>query len=136
MRRLWILASLLLAGCGPTFVPQPHALSSESTVRQDAQAWAIKSPNRYHTNVAATGSMEPFLNEHSILLVEKYHGQPFKIGAVAIFRHSEAHPRVVHTVSDQNETHVYMSGYANKNSDGWFPKTSIEGFVVGQLYLP
>ena len=79
--------------------------------------------------------MEPFFTSRSVPLCVRYAGQQLGNGTVAIFNRGD-HPRVIHVISAQNATHFYMSGYNNHNSDGWYPKTSVEGFVVGQLYLP
>jgi hypothetical protein len=125
-----------LTGCGRGFDPAPRSVDSMQAVYADARAWAGRGENRYWSAVAPTGSMEPFVNEHSLLLMVKYTGQKLPNGTVASFRRSDDFPNVLHVITDQNETHVYMSGYANKNSDGWFPKTSIHGFMVGQLYTP
>jgi len=134
---LWVVL-LLLAGCGkqaPTFTPSPRSLDFPAEVEQDAKAWAARGANRFYAKVAPTGSMAPFITENSIVLCVRYTGQPLQNGAVVIYKYSAALPRVIHVVSDQNETSVYMSGYANSSSDGWKPKASIEGIMVGQLYL-
>jgi hypothetical protein len=78
--------------------------------------------------------MEPFVNEHSVTLMVRYTGQVLPNGSVVQFRRSAEHPNVLHTVVEQNATHFYLSGYANKHSDGWFPKTAVAGVMVGQLY--
>ena len=132
--------ALFVASCGKqasTFTPAPRTTDPIMTVRLDAIAWAAQDPaHRFWAEVAPTGSMEPFINEHSLVLCLKYTGQPLPNGTVAIYRYSAALDHVIHVVSDQNETSVYMSGYANHDSDGWHQKSSIEGFMVGQLYLP
>lgn len=128
--------TLFAAGCGQksTFTPAPRSTESTAQVYADASAWAARAPDRYFLAVAATGSMEPVINEHSVLLMVKYTGQTLPNGSVISYYHSPELPNVTHVIADQNDTHVYISGYANKTSDGWFPKTSILGFVVGQLY--
>jgi len=133
-----LVIGILLAGCTKqsTFIPAPRSLDFPAEVEQDAKAWAARGANRFYAKVAPTGSMEPFINEHSIVLCVKYTGQPLQNGAVVIYKYSPALPRVIHTVSDQNETAFYASGYANHNSDGWQQKSSIEGILVGQLYTP
>lgn len=139
------LAVLILAvafGCSKrepaTFTPSPRSTDALAVIKQDAQVWAnYDLRRRYWAEVAATGSMKPFIDEHSIVLCRRYvSGQELPNGSVVIYRYSDALPRVLHVVSDQNDTHVYMSGYANRASDGWQPKTAIEGVVVGQLYTP
>ena len=136
---LTLLALAVLAvGCRrkSTFTPAPYTPDAQSSVVLDAGQWAAKDPaNRYWDIPSATGSMRPFITEKHIVLMRRYSGQPFPNGAVVIFNRGDS-PRVLHVVSDQNADSVYMSGANNHDSDGWFPKTSIEGFVVGQLNLP
>lgn len=140
--RFWlsIAAVLFLAACSrdgrDTFTPKPRAVAQTAAdVAADATRWASVSPERGWSWVAPTGSMEPFFNEHGILLFQRYTGQPLSPGAVCIFNRGDV-ARVVHVVAAVRERDVYMSGYANRASDGWYPKASIEGVVVGQLYLP
>lgn len=142
MLTAWFVATVgIMASCsrgpdGSTFVPAPRAVKQTVTdVAVDAARWASASPDRGWSWVAPTGSMEPFFNEHGILLFVRYSGEELRPGMVAIFNRGDV-PRCVHVITAVRDTHVYMSGYANRNSDGWFPKTSIEGLVVGQLYLP
>ena len=80
--------------------------------------------------------MAPYVTEFSIVLMVRYTGQPIRNGAVASYLYSAALPNVLHVVSAQTDDSVYMSGFANKHSDGWHPKSSIHGILVGQLYLP
>lgn len=131
-----VVCILNLTGCEQesAFTPAPRSIEAQPLVYADAVAWVKRGENRYFSVVAATGSMEPFVNEHSILLMVKYSGQKLPNGSVVSFRRSDKHPNVLHVIIDQNETHVYLSGYANKYSDGWFPKAAIHGFMVGQLY--
>lgn len=130
-----------LAGCSKpsgaaTFTPAITSPLPVGNVIADAAAWAQRDPGvRYYATVADTHSMEPFFTSKSVPLCLRYTGQPIPNGTVAIFNRGDA-PRVIHVVSDQTADSVYMSGYNNHDSDGWFPKTRIEGFVVGQLYAP
>lgn len=80
--------------------------------------------------------MEPVISSHSLILALKYHGQPFANGAVLDFARDPDHPHVLHVAADQTADSVYMSGYNNHNSDGWYPKTTINHVMEGQLYLP
>lgn len=131
----WVL---FVTGCAKdpaTFIPTPRGTSDGVSVSADAIAWVQRASGRGWAIVAPTGSMEPVINQNSVLLWVTYSGQPLRNGAVVVFDRSDA-PNCVHVVCDQTPTHVYMSGYANRRSDGWFPKTTIKGIVVGQLYLP
>jgi len=139
MRCFPILLVLLLASCSKepsTFIPAPRSIATAEQVRADASKWASQDANRYWSAILPTGSMKPFVDEHSIALCVRYTGQSLSNGAVVIYRRDTATPRVIHVVSDQNAESVYMSGYANRQSDGWYPKSSIEGIMVGQFYLP
>lgn len=127
------------AGCGrsaPSFTPAPRSPETLDRVQLDAALWAARDPeNRFWAPVAATHSMEPVINEHSLVLCLRYRGQPFANGAVLVYDRGD-NPRVLHVVADQTADAVYMSGYNNHDSDGWFPKASISGIVVGQLNTP
>lgn len=128
-----------LSGCSKqagSFTPAMRAFGSADTVYADAVAWSVAQPGRYWANVAPTHSMEPVINEHSVILCVRYTGQTFANGAVAVINEGPAYPHVLHVVADQSGDSVIMSGYNNGRSDGWFPKKNIEGLVVGQLYLP
>lgn len=140
----WIAAMVAVAllspyGCSKapsTFTPAITSSVPAVVVLNDAARWAAADPsNRYFATTANTHSMEPFFTNHSVPLCMRYTGQPIPNGTVAIFNRGDQ-PRVMHVVSDQTADSVYMSGYNNHASDGWFPKTRIEGLVVGQLYLP
>lgn len=138
MRFFGLALVVFLVGCfrePSTFTPVQRGVDTTTSVSVDAITWSQRSPDRGWAIVAPTGSMKPFFDEHSVLLFTKYTGQPLVNGSVVIFDRSDA-PNAVHVVADQTPTHVYMSGYNNRTSDGWYPKTRIKGIVVGQLYLP
>jgi hypothetical protein len=129
---------LVLSACSKqaTFTPSPRSSESVTTVTRDAHDWVASDPaNRFWSGVKPTGSMKPFVDEHTLALCLRYKGQEIPNGSVVIYNRGDI-KRVIHVVSDQNADSVYMSGYANHDSDGWFPKSSIEGVMVGQLYLP
>lgn len=137
---LCLLAAVWVAGCSKsgraTFTPAITSPVAQAVVYLDAIRWVNGDPvNRYYVTVADTHSMEPYFTSHSVPLCLHYTGQPVPNGTVAIFNRGDA-PRVLHVMSDQTATDAYMSGANNHNSDGWFPKSKIEGIVVGQLYLP
>ena len=136
------LYGVLLGSCSKqpagvaTFTPVIASPLSASRVLSDAAAWVGSDPaNRYFVTVANTHSMEPFFTSRSIPLCLRYTGQALPNGTVAIYNRADA-PRVIHVISDQTADSVYMSGANNHDSDGWYPKKSIEGFAVGQLYSP
>ena len=129
-----------LNGCSKnptTFTPSPRAFATFALVVNDAEMWVNTDPtNRFYGMVAPTNSMQPFVNEHSLVLLVRYTGQPLINGAVVSYHYSDKFSHVLHVVSAQTDDSVYMSGYNNATSDGWKKKTSIEGVLVGQLYLP
>ena len=100
-----------------------------------AEFWVRGGTDRYYLSILPTGSMQPYFNEHSLVLCVKYTNQTLSPGAVLHFDRGDT-PSVLHVMTDQTTTHVFMSGSHNSRADGWFPKTAIKGFVVGQLYLP
>lgn len=120
-----------------TFIPTTTSYyTSTALVWEDAARWVGNDPLRYTTPVSPdSSSMKPFFDSHSLPLCIKYVGQPIPNGTVVIFNRGDI-PRVMHVVSDQTKDSVYMSGVNNHHADGWFLKSTIEGFVVGQLYLP
>ena len=130
---------ILLCSCSRTetpnaFTPAPRATAPQASVEADARLWASVNPaNRFWATVTPTGSMEPFINEHSIVLCQRYKGEILPKGSVIVFDRGDTH-NVLHVLVDENQDSVYVSGYNNHNSDGWFPKTTIKGFLVGQLY--
>lgn len=134
-----VAAALFLAGCAgqrlPSFVPVPVSSLTAPQVYEDARAWVARDPaNREWATVTATGSMKPFIDEFSVVLLERTNAQTkFQIGEPVVFNRGDA-PRVLHVIADQTETHVYLSGFNNRQSDRWFPKSSISSRVVGQLY--
>lgn len=138
---LYVLAAVAVVSCSKfqeAFVPKPRSLAATPTeVWVDAWAWVARDPaNRFAAAVAATHSMEPVINEHSIVLMVRYTGQPFADGAVLCYEYSEQLPFVLHVATNQTADSVFMSGYNNSRSDGWQKKSSIKGVLVGQLYLP
>lgn len=136
---LGALAVCTIIACsksGPsTFTPAITSPLSAERVRADAQAWAQADlANRFLANVEDTHSMEPFFTNRSLPLCVRYTGQAVPNGTVAIVARDGLH--VIHVVADQTADAVFTSGYNNHASDGWTPKSRIEGIVVGQLYLP
>ncbi len=130
----------LLGGCSKsspaTFTPAIASPIPLAAVLVSAIQWTQGDPEaRFYATTADTHSMEPFFTSHSIPLCVRYTGQQVPNGTVAIFNRGDL-PRVMHVISDQTADSVYMSGYHNHNSDGWFKKSAIEGIVVGQLYAP
>lgn len=130
-----VLLSVAACSRQDAFVPKPRSVSTTDSVYADAVTWARADQSRYVASVAATHSMEPFVNEHSLVLMVRYSGQPIQTGAVVEFDRGDA-LRVLHVVTDQTETDAYLSGYNNHISDGWYAKSRIHGIMVGQLYLP
>lgn len=77
--------------------------------------------------------MAPLIDSRSIVLLESYTGQSIAKGDWVRFDRGDA-PNVLHRVEDVTETHVYLSGWNNRYSDGWFPKSAISYRLAGVLY--
>lgn len=141
-QRFCIGLTLILVGCSkspqPTFIPLVSSpVITGRTPVEDALIWVETDPvHRFAALVADTHSMEPFFTSKSLPLCIRYAGQELPNGTVAIYNHDPAHQHVIHVIADQNADSFYFSGYNNRTSDGWFKKSTCEGFVVGQLYLP
>ena len=136
---LFVWIAVVNGGCAKqptTFTPAIGSQLPIGTVLLDAAHWSQADPaNRYYATTANTHSMEPFFTSKSVTLCVRYTGQLLQNGQVVIYNRGDA-PRVLHVVSAQTDESVYMSGYNNHDSDGWFKRTTIEGIVVGQLYSP
>jgi hypothetical protein len=124
------LLALAVASCGRSDWPEPRLEFYHAATPEQAKAYAYKvAAERKLTlmNVAYTGSMRPHLTGGEMILVEPYHGQAIQTGDVLDFYREPDFPHVLHVAADQNQRAVYMSGTANKFSDGWYPKGRING---------
>jgi hypothetical protein len=126
-----------LVGCSK-FDPRPtSAVATSDSVIADANAWVARAPavREWHP-VSDTGSMEPFVTSNSIVLTEKVSPTGVLLdGEVLVFDRGDSHD-VLHVMTHQSATQVFMSGYNNRRSDGWFPRSAVKARMVGQLYLP
>ena len=76
--------------------------------------------------------MEPSIHGTDLIVLRAYAGETLKRGAVVVFNRGDS-PRVLHTVIDHSGDYYYLSGYANKYSDGWFNKNRISQVLVGVI---
>ncbi len=142
MRTAQVIAALwafILAGCSPRPVgseavnPAPSSSYLREQVNGDAALWALTGAGRAYGPVSATSSMAPLIDSRSVVLLEPYSGQPIAKGDWVRFDRGDV-PNVLHRVEDVTATHVYLSGWNNRTSDGWFPKTAISYRLAGILY--
>lgn len=133
-----ILVALFVAGCATWPVDQSDFLhvNSRAEAEKIARDWAISGTGREWSTVAFTGSMKPILNGGEIMLVEKYVGQPLRVGQMVVFYRDEGAPRCVHQVVDLTAGAAYLSGVNNKHSDGWFSLSSVKFVVARVLTFP
>lgn len=124
------ILALAATSCGRSEWPEPRLEFYHANTEAQAKAYAYKeaAAHGWHVNlVAYTGSMRPYINGGEYVVVEPYAGQQFPNGTVLTFNRDPAARNVLHTVADQNGRAVYMSGAANKYSDGWIPRERIHG---------
>lgn len=130
--RLLAITILALAAtsCGRSDWPEPLLEFYHANTEAQAKAYAYKEAalHGWQVNkVAYTGSMRPHINGGEFVLIEPHAGQQFPNGTVLTFYRDEGAPNVLHFVADQNSRAVYMSGAANRSSDGWYPRGRILG---------
>lgn len=127
--------ALLLWGCSPnkafeTKAPQSALPYSKALELAAAAAATVKGQVG---TITPTHSMEPYVNENSVIVLEPYTGQPLHKGDIVSFKRSDT-DNVLHRILDLNERAVYISGDNNKYSDGWYPLTSIHSRLVIVFY--
>lgn len=124
------LLALAATSCGRSDWPGPRLEFYHANTEAQAKAYAYKEAAAHGWNVNQvqfTGSMRPYINGGEFVLIEPYAGQQFPNGTVVTFNRDANATNVLHTVADQNKRAVYMSGEANRYSDGWFPRERIIG---------
>ena len=133
---LWLL---LVTGCGPvvrnTGVEKGAAPTSNLTRDQAigaAHVMCVLDPSLQWSEVQPTGSMEPLINSHSIIVWEPSDGSDLRLHQIVIFRSGADY--VLHRVVALNATHVTTDGVSNRTSDGWQPRDSVVGRLVAVIY--
>jgi len=139
--RLAAIVAIALAAtsCGRGDWPEPRLEFYHANTEAQAKAYAYKeaAAHGWQVNqVAYTGSMRPHINGGEFVLIEPHAGQQFPNGTVLTFYRDAAAPNVFHMALDQNQRAVYMSGTANKFSDGWYPKGRINGICRLVITFP
>lgn len=82
--------------------------------------------------ISATGSMKPWLDEKSIVILT-VPKSPIVIGDIVSFDRVDC-ANVLHRVVAANKTSIYISGDNNRYSDGWYPRTAVKFRLSGVLY--
>lgn len=140
-----ILAAFTLSGpgCGPQGAKeQLRPAPSSSLTRADwlnsrvLEAWVTSRPDRTWALVAPTGSMAPYIDSKSILLIEPVTDtKTLRPGDVAHYVRQDG-TRVVHTVREVNSRGaVLFSGdnNAGTSSDGWIESNRVWGRTAAVL---
>lgn len=86
--------------------------------------------------VRGTGSMLPWLTGGELVALEPYGDQLLHPGMVLTFYRGTDAPNVIHLLADINDRSVYMTGLANRYSDGWFPKRQIHSIAREIIKMP
>jgi signal peptidase I len=137
---LAVLAALTLAGCGPsdrnTGVEKKKAPTSSvkyDDALQNALLISLLSEGSYASRIAPTGSMEPWIDSRSVVVIEPTDGKDVRIGQIVVWQVEDS-PKILHRVVDANQTHVLTSGVANAQSDGWVPREKVTGRLYAIFY--
>lgn len=140
---LGLAAALLLAGCqtAPEWHgegreesnPAPTSSMTKAEAVQLANLWVLTDrENRSCSLVAPTGSMLPFLDSHSVLLLEKVKPQDLRENNIAIYQGKTS--QVVHRVKEITPDGIWFEGDNNHYSDGWIKPEQIRWRIAGILY--
>lgn len=137
---LCIIVGLFLVGCGPQATkeglrPAPSSSISKSEWWPVIKAWLEMHPKNTWAPIHATGSMAPYIDSTSIILIQVVKSTDLKKGDVANYIRSDG-VRVVHSVVEVNERGaVLFSGDNNDglNADGWIPADRVWGRVAATL---
>jgi uncharacterized protein YceK len=134
---LW---ALFVTGCGPVIRntgTEKGVAPTSSLTRADAESLAELichlRPGLTWSQIAPTGSMEPLLNSHALVITEPTDGSDLRLGQWVVFDRGDS-PRVLHRVAMLNATHFIASGTSNRHSDGWLPRDRVHSRVVATLY--
>ena len=113
--------------------PAPSSSLTLEQAKAQGAAWAIGNPDRTWTNPAATSSMVPYLDSHSVVLLERPTGE-IRIHDIVVVNEGPGRENVIHQVMRIDGGAVYIEGKNNQWPDGWLPKTAISWRACGVLY--
>ena len=88
------------------------------------------------SNVAPTGSMRPFFNEHSLLLLEAVPFSELKLGDVVTFYDAELQITVVHRLVEKRGDAFWSRGDHNRGMDNiYVTPANFRRRLVGVIYF-
>jgi hypothetical protein len=146
---LWVVAFLatvvaasLFLGCNDTKASSrntgkekrtsPHSDLSVKEAEGVALLGAVM-VNGFWGPISDTGSMEPLLGSNALTVFKPYTGTLEK-GMIVSYKHPLFNQNILHKVVAVNATHFIPQGIANPHSDGWQPRSSIEGVLIAIVY--
>lgn len=133
MKSLIYLVLLATASALPSAVVLPSAeIDARAAVWMRANPSAIYLVMTSRPDCGSGASMRPMLQPKDRLFYEAYVGQKLK-GQVALVNVAWCKIPISHLVYDETATHVFLTGIANRKSDGWVPKSQVCGVLVGVL---
>lgn len=136
MKYLAIILCLFIFGCAPKDKEYYNPAPSSSLNRSDAEflAYFIVSRNDKLAiiDITPTGSMLPIMDSSSIVIGEKYQGQPLKMNDIVIYNSDNM--LIIHRIKEVSEDSVFIVGDNNKYSDGWISKKKIKYRAVMLIY--
>lgn len=140
LRLLLIPTLLLLTACGPSSAqpredanPAPSASSTIHEAQGNAAVWSALKPGRTYMRTASSGSMVPYLDSRSVLLLEPATAADLRPGDVGLYDDLRG-GLTVHRVKEVRPDAVYFSGDNNRESDGWISAERVRWRVAGILY--
>lgn len=135
-----VLILCLLSSCASLqrSWPRPETPYFHAATPAQAQSRATywRSKGYIIQSVRGTGSMLPWLTGGELVALEPYGAQLLHPGMVLTFYRGADAPNVIHLVADVTESSVYMTGLANRQSDGWIPKSQIHSIVREIIKAP
>lgn len=124
---LLVFAIGMAASCGKRSWPAP-VIPVLTETQIPAGAWVEKT--------GPTNSMGDYVPPGSTIVLRKYnYGEPLKKGTVVVFDRGD-YPRVLHVIADEKDNSYYLSGYNNKQSDGWFDRSKVSAVLVAIVRGP
>lgn len=131
----------------PTQKDKPSPASSLS--RDRAIRLATEMAARMHeariSRVADTNSMEPWIDDNCIIVLERldeenHNAQPIRIGQILTYDGNGSKWKnfhgltIMHRVVDMDGDHLLFRGDNNFNEDGWIHRKYVEERLVGQFW--
>ncbi len=116
-------------------VPAPTSSLARGTALQAAYGSNLFVKGSVIKSVAATGSMEPVLSEHSYLLLEPARFEDLKVGDIVTYIHPAVSQPVTHRLIGKRGDAFIAKGDHNTDSDNvWVTKENYQMRVYGIIY--